>query len=175
MSSHAQGNKDMIVQEMQGQDNKIQAERIADQFSEISQIYSPLKTEDINIDNLCDDRPLPQINPYIVYTKIMCFKKKTSTVLGDIPMKLIKFCAEELSFPLSDIYSRALSHGEYPDIYKLEIVTPVPKCYPAKTTKDLRKIAGTQNFSRIFEKILAEVMIEDMRPTRDPFQYGNSK
>ena len=105
----------------------------------------------------------------------MSIKKKTSTVVGDIPMKVIKFCAEELSFPLSDVYSRALGHGEYPNIYKLEIVTPAPKIYPPQTAKDLRKISGTPNFSKIFEKIIGEVMVEDMKPSRDPSQYGNCK
>ena len=66
-------------------------------------------------------------------------------------------------------------YGEYPDSYKLEIVTPVPKCFPPQVTKDLRKIAGTPNFSRIFEKFLAEIMINDMKNSRDPSQYGNTK
>ena len=48
-------------------------------------------------------------------------------------------------------------YGEYPDSYKLEIVT------------------GTPNFSRIFEKFLAEIMINDMKNSRDPSQYGNTK
>ena len=87
----------------------------------------------------------------------------------------IKFCAEELSFPLCDIYTRAVLFGEYPDIYKIEIVTPVPKVYPPQTVKDLRKIAGTPNFSRIFEQFLAEIRIYDMKPNRDPSQYCNSK
>ena len=47
---------------------------------------------------------------------------------------------------------------EYPDSYKLEIVTPVPKCFPPQVTTDLRNIAGTPNFSRIFEKFLTEIM-----------------
>ena len=42
-------------------------------------------------------------------------------------------------------------------------------------TKNLRKIAGTPNFSRIFEKFLAEIMINDMKNSRDPSQYGNTK
>ena len=90
-------------------------------------------------------------------------------------MKVIKFCAEEISFPLSDIYDRAVSHGEYPDLYKMEIVTPAPKCYPPQTAKDLRKISGTLNFSKILESIIAEYMVGDMRPSRDPSQYGNCK
>ena len=90
-------------------------------------------------------------------------------------MKIIKFCAEELSFPLSDVFSHAILLGEFPHIYKLEIVTPAPKVFPPETTKDMRKIAATFNFSIIFEKFLAEVMIEDMKKSRDHSQYGNSK
>ena len=90
-------------------------------------------------------------------------------------MTIIKFCAEELSFPLCDIYTRSVLYGEYPDIYKLEIVTPAAKVYPPRTVKDLRKIAGTPNFSKIFEQFLAEIMIEDMKLTCDPSQYGNCK
>ena len=87
-------------------------------------------------------------------------------------MKVIQCCAEELSFPLAEIYTRAVGFGEYPDIYKLEIVTLAPKVYPPQTAKDLRKIAGTLNFSKIFEKFLAEGMIKDMKMSRDPAQYG---
>ena len=63
----------------------------------------------------------------------MSTKKKTSTVLGDVPMKVLKYCAEEKSFPLSDIYTRAVLYGEFPNIYKLEIVTPAPKVYPTQS------------------------------------------
>ena len=47
--------------------------------------------------------------------------------------------------------------------------------YPPLTTKDLRKIARTPNFSKIFETFLAEVMKDDMKLFRDLSQYGNSK
>ena len=125
MSSHSQfSDVDNMVQDLIGESSQSQAEKIADQFAEISNLYSPLKTDDVNLGGVQDDRPPPEINPYLVYLKIMSIKKKTSTSIGDIPMALIKYCAEELSFPLSDIYKRAVLHGEYPDIYKLEIVTP---------------------------------------------------
>ena len=57
----------------------------------------------------------------------------------------------------------------------MEIVTPAPKVYPPQSASDLRKISGTLNFSKIYEKFLAEVMICDMKPTSDPSQYGNEK
>jgi hypothetical protein len=83
--------------------------------------------------------------------------------------------AYELSFPLSDVFKRSCKFGEYPDIWKLETVTPAPKVYPPQTANDLRKISGTLNFSKIFEKFLAEAMISDMKATSDPSQYGNEK
>ena len=176
MSSYNSGKEEQaVVQELINIPDEIQVEKIADQFSSISNLYSPLKKEDINLNYIIDERPPPEINPYLVYLKIMSHKKKTATVTGDIPMRVVKFCAEELSFPLCDIYTRAVLYGEYPAIYKIEIVTPVPKVFPPQTVKDLRKIAGTPNFSRIFETFLAEIMIDDMKPTRDPSQYGNSK
>ena len=154
------------VQELMSIPDEQQAEKIADQFSEISHLYSPLRTEDINLNCIIDERPPPEINPYLVYLKIMSHKKKTATVIGDIPMRLIKFCAEELSFPLCDIYTPAVLFREYPEIYKIEIVTPVPKVCPPQTVKDLRKIAGTPNFSRIFKQFLAKIMIYDMKLNR---------
>ena len=176
MSSHnLEKDGDSEVEELVGIPDQLQAERIADQFAEVSSQYAPLQSEAINLENFFDDRPPPEINPYLIYLKIKSCKKKTATVIGDIPMTLIKFCAEELSFPLCDIFTRSVLYGEYPEIYKLEIVTPVAKVYPPRTVKDLRKISGTPNFSRIFEQFLAEIMIEDMKPTRDPSQYGNSK
>ena len=64
-----------------------QAEKIADQFSEISHLYSPLRTEDINLNCIIDERPPPEINPYLVYLFISSYlspvykrpKQKTAT------------------------------------------------------------------------------------------------
>ena len=94
---------------------------------------------------------------------------------GDIPVKVIKKFAYELSFPLSNIFTRCCNAGEYPDIWKLETVTPVPKKYPAEAPNNLRKISGTLNFSKLFEKFLAEAIIDDMAPTCDQAQFGNRK
>ena len=161
MSSNKETNQDTVVQELIGIPAADQAEQIADQFSRVSNIYAPLKAEDINLENIHDDRALPEINPYLVYLKIMSVKKKTATVVGDIPMKVITFCAEELSFPLTEVYTRALLFGEYPNYYKLEIVTPAAKVYPPQSTKDLRKIAGTLNFSKIFVRNFTKILVKN--------------
>ena len=102
-------------------------------------------------------------------------KNGKATVFGDVPMKLIKMFAYELSYPLSNIFTRCCQAGEYPNLWKVETVTPVPKQFPPEEIKHLRKISGTLNFSKIFEKFLAESIIEDMSAKIDPCQYGNQK
>ena len=152
-----------------------QAEKIADSFAQVSNEYEPLKSEDIDINQAKNSKPFPWITRKKICQKIRKMKAKTSTVIDDIPWKLVAEFSSYLSYPLEDIFNRSVRHGEYANIWKLEIVTPAPKVYPPASEDELRKIACTKNFSKIFENILAEYLIEDMKPTSDPAQYGNEK
>ena len=85
MSAHHQ-NEESIVQELIGLSDQDQAEQIADQFCEVSNLYQPLENESIQLESIRDDRPPPEINPYLVYLKIMSLKKKTLTLIDDMPI-----------------------------------------------------------------------------------------
>ena len=175
MSSHDQAKSDEpVVLSIAELPNQIQAELIADEFSAVSNLYEPLRKDDI-IDERNEGRPFPNMTPYFVHQKIKQMKNGKSTVNGDIPIKIIKMFAYELSFPLSNIFVRCCKAGEYPNIWKLETVTPIPKRFPPEKPKHLRKISGTLNFSKLFEKFLAEAIITDMKPSIDPRQFGNQK
>ena len=60
-------------------------------------------------------------------------------------------------------------------IWKKETLTPIPKVYPADSMKDLRPISGLMNFAKVFDRIIAEYMTEDMSKNPDLHQYGNQK
>ena len=113
--------------------------------------------------------------PYQIYQKIKKMKNKASTVIGDIPWRIILEYFAELSDPLSNIYSSALLDGVWPDVWKCEYVTPAPKVYPTNTIDELRKISGTKNLSKNVESLIADFMVEDMTPSMDLSQYGNVK
>jgi hypothetical protein len=72
---------------------------------------------------------------------------KKATVQDDIPMSIIKEFSVELSEPLAHILQSGIIGGQYPDIWKFEIITPVPKVYPQEHVKQLRKISGLKNFA----------------------------
>ena len=176
MSSHNQAkNEEPIVQSLSELTDSAQAEVIAEQFSQISNEYEPLDSNDISMENITNDKPYPNMESYFVYKKIQKMKNNTSTVKGDVPIRIIKLFGHELSKPLSNIFIRCCRFGEYPNIWKMETVTPVPKKYPTEVPSHLRKISGTLNFSKLFESFLAEAMVSDMSPSSDPSQYGNEK
>ena len=65
--------------------------------------------------------------------------------------------------------------GEYPNIYKFEVCTPVPKVHPTQSTGQLRNISGLFNFDKIYEKLISQLIISDMEDKLDPAQFGNQR
>jgi hypothetical protein len=151
-----------------------QAEMIADNFSKISQEYDALNTCDISIPSF-EESLIPHISQTEVKKALQEVKTKVSTVPGDIPATILKTFALQLSAPLTDIINTSINLGQWPDIFKIEAVTPVPKVYPPKDIDELRNISGLKNLNKVSEKILAKMMLEDMKAKLDTSQYGNQK
>ena len=152
-----------------------QAELIADKYAQISNEYAPLKMEDIEIPNIIDSKPYPLFEPFEIHKRISKIKNKKSSILGDIPWRVIKEFSVELAEPLAHIYNTCTIEGIWPNIWKHELVTPVPKTHPPQDIDDMRKIAGTKNLSKVYESLLSDSIIGDINAQIDPSQYGNEK
>ena len=83
--------------------------------------------------------------------------------------------AAQLSVPLCDIINSFIRLGQWSKLYKIESVTPVPKVYPPQSPEDLRNISGLLTFNKISEKMIAELMVSDMKSHLDISQYANQK
>ena len=46
----------------------------------------------------------------------------------------------------------SIRQGKWPNLFKLETVTPVPKVYPPKNVEELRNISGLLNLDKVFRK-----------------------
>ena len=68
-----------------------------------------------------------------------------------------------------------MKRGEYPDIFKFEVCTPVPKTQPVQNTSQLRNISGLLNFDKVYEKLIAQLIVSDKEAKLDPGQFGNQK
>ena len=154
--------------------NEEQVEKIAERFAMIPNSYEALKSEDIEIPHFSPE-DVPQFPVSKVWKLLTKTKTNKAVIDGDFPPKLIKLFAAYLAEPLTDIINSALLRGEYPNLYKKEVCTPVPKKYPPKETSDLRNISGLLTFDKVLQTLLAELMMEDMKTNLDPSQYGNKK
>ena len=125
----------ICVEEISEYSNEIQAEMIADHYAHISNQYKKLEKDDFPSYYSDPGVPPPYVPPHKVQKIIRTMNRKSSTVLDDIPMKLIHIFQYELSFPLAHIINVCLREGIHPAIWKTEIVTPAPKIYPTGKMK----------------------------------------
>ena len=168
--------ENISIPELEVKSDRSQAEIIADHYAKISNSFEPLNKDDFQQFLTENSNSLPPtVEVESVVKKIKSMNKKAATLEGDVPMRVIAEFAEELAFPLSNIINESLLQGVYPKIWKMEVVTPVPKVHPAEKLTQLRKISGLVNFSKVTDKIIAEYLAEDMASSRDMSQYGNEK
>ena len=169
-----QKSEPVIVESIKHLTVQEQAEAIADKFSKVSQEYEPLKKEDVIIP-VFDEESVPKFSPIDVQKNLEKIKTNKSVPLGDIPPKLTRMFAVQLSVPLCDIINSSIKLGQWSKLYKSESVTPVPKVFPPKSPQELRNISGLLTFNKVAEKMIAKLMIADIMKNLDSSQYANQK
>ena len=175
LTSHDQHKSEQInIDQINHLSDQQQAELIAEQFSSIQNEYEEIRKDDIKIPQYSEN-DVPQFHPSQVWLALSRIATNKSGVSGDFPAKLVKYFAAYLAEPLTHIFNISLKRGEYPEVYKFEICTPVPKVHPPENISQLRNISGLLIFDKIYEKLLAQMMVSDMAKNMDPSQYGNSK
>ena len=136
LSSHDQISQQTNIDEISPFSDQEQAEMIADKFSSIQNEYEPLKDDDVTIPAFEQD-DVPQFQPSQIWFHLAKLKTNKATIPGDFPAKLSKHFAAYLAEPLSDVINTSIRKGEYPQLYKFEVSTPVPKAYPPLNTSEI--------------------------------------
>ena len=175
MCSYDQGKSEtLVVPDICHLSDQEQAEAIADKFQATSALYKHLEEGDIEVPEI-PAGTIPVISTVQVREYIKKMKTNKATLEDDIPAKLIKELASYICVPLADIINSGIRRGEWSDIWKSEIISPIPKSLPLKTMKDLRPISNLMCFNKIAEALISEIIISDMKPKMDKTQFGNQK
>ena len=112
--------------------------------------------------------PIPKFTDYLknssntsLYLKecspdeiIDIIKELSSNKSSDLPIPVIKHCANILSPVLSKFYNRFMRLGIFPNILKTGIVSPVLKKGNPQLLENYRPISTLPIFSKIFEKLI---------------------
>ena len=166
----------LTIKSLEGLSDKDCAEAIAQSFASVSQEYTPLERDQLP-SFLPAGRP-EEVNVFQVMHMIRTLGKTKSTLPIDIPDRLRIKCAVNLSEPLADIINSCLREGTYPVMWRREWCTPVPKPKDGgelKTCDDVRKVASTSDFSKIFELFLRGWVTEDIGASIDRNQFAGKK
>ena len=169
-----QFSENIEVESIKDLPDKEQADKIVNKFAEVSQEYEQLNANDIEIPTFSENE-IPQFTEYEVRSILNQIDENKSNVTDDFPAKLFKKFGRFLAKPIQNLINCSIKQGKWPDIFKIEIVTPIPKEYPVKDIDQLRNISGLKNLDKIAEKLISKLIISDMKQKLDPTQYANQK
>ena len=143
-------------QDEEGKSDGQIAEEIATFFSDISANFEPINRSYFKLTPpgapfVSDVHCLPEYHE--VYA-ILRRSKKTSSVPGDLPIKILKEFLPGLAVPVTQIFIKAISEGVFPTKFKMEKMVPIPKVFPPEDYGDIRPLSMTLFFAKKFEELI---------------------
>ena len=134
-------------EEIRDKPDQQQAELIAYRFDAVSNEYSPIDSSRISSPPTLEST-VPCFTPLQVLNQLLKLKSRKATAPNDIPSILIEEYAEFICVPLCHVINSCITRGEYPNIWKMEAQTPIPKEYPILNIDMLRNISILKNFDK---------------------------
>ena len=144
-------------------------EILADFYNKISSEFSDLNPSDLIT---TFDRPITDISRERIAAKIREARKTKSVVPGDIPPSLLNELSTCLSEPLYYIFNAMPDNG-WPDQWKTEYQTIIPKRNSPADPNDCRNLACTNFFSKILEVFVLEGLQSEVKLSSK--QFGGIK
>ena len=166
---HREAPKPWTVRDMfPGEDCRNISEKVAEHFNKISQEYTPIpKPPTLSASTF------KTIEPYQISARLKTMKKPKSRLRGDIDPKLnTKFC-DLLSLPLHYLYDLATKTAEWPECWKLEKVTVIPKNSSPGSLNELRNLSCTPLYSKLLESFVLEELKREVKLSES--QFGGVK
>ena len=148
------------------------AEAVNQHFSSVCSQLPALDLENFPAYLPADAAP-PVIKRADVQRELSNIRCNIATTPNELPPRLVKEFAFELSQPLTHIFNSSLSSGIFPSAWKLSYISPIPKVNPPASFNDLRPISLTPLFSKVFEGFLTKYIMTDISESLDPCQFGN--
>ena len=146
------------------------AEKLSEHFITISREFDGLSHEDIPT---AESRRIPELTAAQVAKRLKAFRKPKTMVNGDIFPALVNEVADDLAKPLADIYNAVSDTKQWPQAWKFEYVTAIPKSSAPSSLNDLRNISCTTLFSKIYETFVLEWLGEKVSLRSN--QFGGVK
>ncbi len=109
--------------------------------------------------------------PHLPTTRVVSSRCKAG-YWDNIPGRVLRDCAEQLTDVLTDIFNISLSQAVVPTCLKSTTITPVPKKSPVSCLNDYRPIALTPIMMKCFERLVMHHIKSNLPNTLDTLQFA---
>ena len=113
---------------------------------------------------------LPDLTPAEATKLLKRTKKTDSSVAGDPMPHLVREFPDAFGEPVADIFNAVSRESQWPENWKTEYLTIIPKNPNPASLAECRNISCTAAFSKLMENRLLIKLREELVP--DPSQYG---
>ena len=90
-------------------------------------------------------------------------RSDSSTGHDSIPIKFLKFVAEDISLPLINIINNSIPMNVFPARRKIGRICPITKCRNPVQMKDYRPISILSPMSKVYEKVILKQLSAFMK------------
>lgn len=152
-------------------------ESIANAFADFfSQTYNPSRLLQIStIDSPAELLHITGFEEHDILKAIKKIKPKRTAGPDQIPAYLIRDCAYVLAQPLTALYNLSMKTCTFPSVWKLGKIIPIFKAGDKADICNYRAITIVNNFAKIFEIALQEVIYFHVNRLLSPNQHGFMK
>lgn len=112
------------------------------------------------------------LSPSRVRRTLSRIDAKKASGPDDIPGRVLKDCAGELTDVLTDIFNTSLSQAVVPTCLKAAAIIPVPKKTTPTCHNDYRPVALTPIIMKCFERLVMQHIKSSLPPDLDPYQFA---
>ena len=151
-----------------GKNDKEVSEELSEFFSKINNTLPPLPPRSI-----VPSYSWPVIPREEVLKKLKQIKKPSSTVYGDVIPLTINFVTDEIATFLTPLFNKSFAEGTWPEAWRRETQTVIPKCANPTSFDELRNLSCTNLFSKLMEVFLLERLQSEVSTRSN--QYGGTK
>ena len=112
--------------------------------------------------------------PNEIKETILSLNNKKCNTIDKIPIQVLKAISSVISVPLSKIINKCFAQGQFPDVFKISKIIPIPKPGDKKNINNYRPISILPDISKVFEKIVHKRVLSYLKKHSilHPDQYG---
>ena len=158
-----------------GRSKRINTSSLSVSANDFNEYYASINTTgtyEVPPFALIEDCDVPVISCLQVYNHLHR-TKKTAAGIDGIPSWVYRENAHNIAEAVTYIFNKSLREMNFPEVFKLSSIHPVPKVNRPVEVKDFRPVSITPILSRIFERIVYSNYVSPMyNKWINPTQFG---